>query len=75
MQAGATSTDLMAQMGPTTARAEQIYLDTTSKRDRAMADTLEPGASRDLTGSSWPDGPTTTREESGEDGRKGSDPW
>ena len=40
-QAGATLSDLMARMGHSSPRAAQIYLHTTSQRDRAIADLLD----------------------------------
>jgi integrase len=39
-QSGATMADLMARMGHTSTRAAQIYLHTTSRRDRKVADSL-----------------------------------
>ncbi len=39
-QAGATMSDLMARMGHASTRAAQIYLHTTSERDRVVADAL-----------------------------------
>ncbi|MDT4936660.1 MAG: hypothetical protein QOG80_331 [Pseudonocardiales bacterium] len=39
-QSGATMSDLMARMGHTTTRAAQVYLHTTSERDRVVADAL-----------------------------------
>lgn len=40
-QAGATLSDLMARMGHASTRAALIYLHTTSKRDRQVADALD----------------------------------
>ncbi|MGN6606633.1 MAG: tyrosine-type recombinase/integrase [Jatrophihabitans sp.] len=40
-QAGATMSDLMARMGHASTRAAQIYLHTTSQRDRVVADALD----------------------------------
>jgi integrase len=39
-QAGATMSDLMARMGHASTRAAQIYLHTSSQRDRVVADAL-----------------------------------
>jgi integrase len=39
-QAGATMSDLMARMGHSSTRAAQIYLHTTTERDRVVADAL-----------------------------------
>lgn len=39
-QAGATMSDLMARMGHSSTRAAQIYLHTTTQRDRVVADAL-----------------------------------